>query len=114
LWPFWSGQHSPQSIANADRTDRLKPTACASPQENPQPRSAEGGRYTLCNLYSITTNQAAIIALFRVINRYEGNLAPMRGVFLDHPAPVKLRRCRDRWPTMRSRLSLAVQTKKFV
>jgi hypothetical protein len=29
----------------------------------------------MCNLYSITTNQAAIIALFRVINRYVGNLA---------------------------------------
>jgi hypothetical protein len=26
----------------------------------------------MCNLYSITTNQAAIIALFRVINRYVG------------------------------------------
>ena len=26
----------------------------------------------------ITTNQAAIIALFRVVNRYVGNLAPMR------------------------------------
>jgi putative SOS response-associated peptidase YedK len=24
----------------------------------------------MCNLYSITTNQAAIIALFRVVNRY--------------------------------------------
>jgi hypothetical protein len=24
----------------------------------------------MCNLYSITTNQAAIIALFRVIDRY--------------------------------------------
>ena len=34
----------------------------------------------MCNLYSITTNQAAIIALFRVINRYVGNLAPMPGV----------------------------------
>jgi putative SOS response-associated peptidase YedK len=42
----------------------------------------------LCNLYSITTNQAAIIALFRVINRYEGNLAPLAGVFPDYPAPV--------------------------
>jgi hypothetical protein len=31
----------------------------------------------MCNLYSITTNQAAIAALFRVINRYVGNLAPM-------------------------------------
>jgi hypothetical protein len=32
------------------------------------------------HLYSITTNQAAIIALFRVINRYVGNLPPMTGV----------------------------------
>jgi hypothetical protein len=24
----------------------------------------------MCNLYSITTNQAAIIALFRVVSRY--------------------------------------------
>jgi putative SOS response-associated peptidase YedK len=39
-------------------------------------------------LYSITTNQAAIIALFRVINRYVGNLQPMPGVFPDFPAPV--------------------------
>ena len=33
----------------------------------------------MCNLYSITTNQAAIIALFRVVNRYVGNLASMLG-----------------------------------
>jgi len=43
----------------------------------------------MCNLYSITTNQAAIIALFRVVNRYVGNLAPMPGVF---PA-TKLQSC---------------------
>jgi putative SOS response-associated peptidase YedK len=42
----------------------------------------------MCNLYSITTSQAAIIALFRVVNRYVGNLAPMPGVFPDYPAPV--------------------------
>jgi putative SOS response-associated peptidase YedK len=42
----------------------------------------------MCNLYSITTNQAAIAALFRVMNRYVGNLAPMPGVFPDYPAPV--------------------------
>jgi hypothetical protein len=42
----------------------------------------------MCNLYSITTNQEAIRALFRVINRYVGNLAPMPGVFPDYPAPV--------------------------
>jgi putative SOS response-associated peptidase YedK len=43
-------------------------------------------RGTQRNLYSITTNQEAILALFRVINRYVGNLAPMPGV--DFPAPV--------------------------
>jgi putative SOS response-associated peptidase YedK len=42
----------------------------------------------MCNLYSITTNQAAIAALFRVVNRYVGNLPPMPGVFPDFPAPV--------------------------
>src|SRR3954469_12073070 len=42
----------------------------------------------MCNLYSITTNQEAIIRLFRVVNRYIGNLAPMPGVFPDYPAPV--------------------------
>jgi hypothetical protein len=31
----------------------------------------------MCNLYSITTNQAAITALFRVMNRYVSNLPPM-------------------------------------
>jgi putative SOS response-associated peptidase YedK len=42
----------------------------------------------MCNLYSITTNQAAIIALVRVMNRYVGNLAPMPGVCPDYPAPI--------------------------
>jgi hypothetical protein len=42
----------------------------------------------MCNLYSITTNQAAIIRLFRDVNRYVGNLQPMPGVFPDYPAPV--------------------------
>jgi putative SOS response-associated peptidase YedK len=42
----------------------------------------------MCNLYSITTNQEAIQRLFRVINRYVGNLAPMPGVFPDYPTPV--------------------------
>jgi hypothetical protein len=38
-------------------------------------------------LYSITTSQAAILALFRVVNRYVGNSQPMPGVFPDDPAP---------------------------
>jgi SOS response associated peptidase (SRAP) len=42
----------------------------------------------MCNLYSITTNQAAIVGLFRRMNQYVGNLPPMTGVFPDYPAPV--------------------------
>ena len=42
----------------------------------------------MCNLYSITTNQEAMRRLFRKVNRYVGNLAPMTGVFPDYPAPV--------------------------
>jgi len=33
----------------------------------------------MCNLYSITTNQAAIIVLFSVINRFVGNQPSMPG-----------------------------------
>ena len=54
----------------------------------------------MCNLYSITTNQAAIIALFRVVNRYIGNLPPMPGVFPDYPAPVVRNVGTDRELTM--------------
>lgn len=42
----------------------------------------------MCNLYSITTNQAAISALFWVVNQYVGNLPPMPGIFPDYQAPV--------------------------
>jgi hypothetical protein len=46
--------------------------------------AASGEKAIACNLYSITTNQAANAALFRVVNRYVGNLAPMSGVFPDY------------------------------
>jgi hypothetical protein len=36
----------------------------------------------------LKANKQAIAALFRVMNRYVGNLPPMPGVFLDYPAPV--------------------------
>ena len=44
----------------------------------------------MCNLYSITTNQAAIAAMFRIVNRYAGNLLPLLGVFPDYQAPIVL------------------------
>ncbi len=47
-------------------------------------RSGHTSRRSMCNLYSITTNQAAIAALFCVINRYVGKLPPMPGVFRDY------------------------------
>jgi hypothetical protein len=50
----------------------------------------------MCNLYSITTNQAAIIALFRVMNRYVGNLPPMPGVF---PLTIRRLSCETPAPT---------------
>ena len=54
----------------------------------------------MCNLYSITTNQEAIRALFRVVNQYAGNLAAMPGVFPDYPAPVVRNADGDRELTM--------------
>jgi hypothetical protein len=39
----------------------------------------------MCNLYSITKNQAAIRDLFRVTRDTAGNLPPMPGVFPDYP-----------------------------
>jgi putative SOS response-associated peptidase YedK len=54
----------------------------------------------MCNLYSITTNQAAIAAPFRVVNRYVGNLPPMPGVFPDYPAPMVRNTGADRELTM--------------
>jgi hypothetical protein len=60
------------------------------PYREPRPEAAVLSRiqHLMRNLYSITTNQAAIIALFRVVNRYVGNLPPMTGVFPDYSAPV--------------------------
>jgi putative SOS response-associated peptidase YedK len=72
----------------------------------------------VCNLYSITTNQAAIIALFRVVNRYVGNLEPMPAVFPDYQAPI-VRNGADgrelatvRWGMPSSQLALMQATKK--
>jgi hypothetical protein len=44
-------------------------------------------RGTQRNLYSISTNQEAVRALFSVMNRYVGNLPPMPGDFQTIPRP---------------------------
>jgi putative SOS response-associated peptidase YedK len=42
----------------------------------------------MCNLYSITTSQAAIIAFTRALRDHAGNLPPQPGIFPDYKAPV--------------------------
>ncbi|MDB5602134.1 MAG: hypothetical protein JWN71_4178 [Xanthobacteraceae bacterium] len=42
----------------------------------------------MCNLYSITTGQAAIIALTRALRDVTGNLPSMPAVFPDYSAPI--------------------------
>ena len=42
----------------------------------------------MCNLYSLTKGQAAIIALVRAMRDRTGNLPPMPGVFPDYLAPI--------------------------
>src|SRR4051794_39677702 len=42
----------------------------------------------MCNLYSVTKGQAAIIALTRVMRDTTGNLPPMPGIFPDYMTPV--------------------------
>lgn len=42
----------------------------------------------MCNLYSVTKGQAAIIELTRAMRDLTGNLPPMPGVFPDYPAPI--------------------------
>ncbi len=42
----------------------------------------------MCNLYSITKGQVAIIAFARAMRDLTGNLPPMPGVFPDHPALI--------------------------
>jgi putative SOS response-associated peptidase YedK len=42
----------------------------------------------MCNLYSMTKNQAAIRQLFAVTQDSVGNLPSMPGIFPDYPAPI--------------------------
>lgn len=42
----------------------------------------------MCNLYSLTQGQQAIIELSRALIDRTGNLPPMPGIFPDYPAPI--------------------------
>ena len=44
--------------------------------------------YSLCNLYSLTKSQAAIIAITRALRDATGNLPPLPGIYPDYKAPI--------------------------
>lgn len=73
----------------------------------------------MCNLYSITKGQAAIIALTRAMRDTTGNLPPLPGIFPDYKAPI-VRNAPDgvrelamaRWGMPSSSMALMEATKK--
>src|SRR5258706_9671084 len=42
----------------------------------------------MCNLYSLTKGQAAIIAFIRALRDTTGNTPPLPGIFPDYKAPI--------------------------
>jgi len=72
----------------------------------------------MCNLYSVTKGQAAIIALTRAMRDTTGNLPPLLGIFPDYKAPVVANRggirelCMMRWGMPSSQFALVQATKK--
>lgn len=42
----------------------------------------------MCNLYSLTKGQAAIVAFTRAMRETTGNLPPLPGIFPDYMAPI--------------------------
>lgn len=73
----------------------------------------------MCNLYSMTTNQAAIVAIARAMRDVTGNLPMLPGIFPDYMAPV-VRNAQDgvrelamlRWGMPSSQLAQMEATKK--
>ncbi len=72
----------------------------------------------MCNLYSMTKNQAAIRNLFRVDRDSTGNLPSMAGIYPDYPAPIVRNTAAGRelalarWGMPSSQLALMQATKK--
>jgi putative SOS response-associated peptidase YedK len=42
----------------------------------------------MCNLYSLTKGQAAIVAIVRALRDHTGNMPPLPGIFPDYMAPI--------------------------
>jgi len=74
-------------------TPRLRCSACGSPAQGIRlgwtgSYSDEAGGPRVCNLYSITTSQKAILEFVRGTRDSVGNLPPMPAVFPDYAAPI--------------------------
>jgi putative SOS response-associated peptidase YedK len=83
-----AGRSSPVGSRAPFRLHGVRPARRRHPRRRSARQEWEPTLSRMCNLYSITTNQESIRALFRRMNRYVGNLEPMPGVFPDYPAPV--------------------------
>jgi putative SOS response-associated peptidase YedK len=59
-----------------------------------------GGRFYLCNLYSLTKGQQAIRELSRAMADRTGNMPPLPGIFPDYTAPIVRNRPDGRELTM--------------
>src|SRR5436190_16384791 len=101
---------SPESrnVGNPDVLDSgLAPEPVIGPVQAGRTRWARPGMTSvviqMCNLYSQTKGQAAIIALTRALRDTTGNLPPLPGIFPDTQAPVVANRggirelCMMRW-----------------
>ena len=45
-------------------------------------------RFSMCNLYSLKSNQEAIRDLVKYIGDFTGNMPPLPGIFPDYMAPI--------------------------
>jgi hypothetical protein len=76
------------------------------------------GQHLMCNLYSITRSQTAIIEFTRAMKDSTGNLPPMPGIFPDYKAPVVANKggirelCMMRWGMPSSQLAQMESAKK--
>src|SRR5437868_13178921 len=72
----------------------------------------------MCNLYSLTKGQAAIIAITRALRDTTGNLPPLPGIFPDYKAPVVANKggirelCMMRWGMPSSQFALMQAAKR--
>jgi putative SOS response-associated peptidase YedK len=72
----------------------------------------------MCNLYSLTKSQTAILEFTRAMKDSTGNLPPLPGIFPDYKAPVVANKggirelCMMRWGMPSSQFAQMEATKK--